>query len=144
MFPRNRVPPQSSILIGFSIIFTIHFGVPIYVHAEILDVMLFTQVTGDRKEVEQCPEALKISNFAGPFRMDGWMDGWVELIVKFRSWWKKILNHPGMWLVSSDGWLSNEYFYDTGKVGSWSNPWLLITCCKFGWLIHMNKQILHL
>jgi len=81
VFPRNRVPPQSSILIGFSIIFTIHFGVPIYVHSEILDVMLFTQVTGDPKEVEQCPEALKISNFAGLFfhlrdlGVDGWMDG---------------------------------------------------------------------
>ena len=87
VFPRNRVPPQSSILIGFSIIFTIHFGVPIYVHSEILDVMLFTQVTGDPKEVEQCPEALKISNFAGYFLSEGpggyidvWMEGWMSWV----------------------------------------------------------------
>ena len=30
MFPKIVVPPKSSILIGFSIIFTIHFGVPLF------------------------------------------------------------------------------------------------------------------
>ena len=30
MFPKLGVPPKSSILIGFSIIFTIHFGVPLF------------------------------------------------------------------------------------------------------------------
>ena len=64
----NSGTPQSSILIGFSIVFTIHFGVPSllelpkYVRLEILDVMSLKK---HLQEVEQCPEALKISNFAG-------------------------------------------------------------------------------
>ena len=30
VFPKIRVPPNHPILIGFSIIFTIHFGVPLF------------------------------------------------------------------------------------------------------------------
>ena len=88
---KNRVPPP---IIHFNRVFHyFHYpfwaiGVaslletPIYVRLEILDVMSLKK---HLQAVEQCPEALKISNFAGPFRMDGWMDGWVEL-SRFLSW----------------------------------------------------------
>ena len=37
VFPKIMVPPKSSILIGFSIIFTIHFGVPLLLETSYLD-----------------------------------------------------------------------------------------------------------
>ena len=38
VFPKIRgFPPKSSILIGFSIIFTIHFGVPLFLETSIFD-----------------------------------------------------------------------------------------------------------
>ena len=41
------------------------------------------------QEVEQCPEALKISNFAGWFMMDGM--SWI-VVLGLRGWWKKIID----------------------------------------------------
>ena len=41
VFPKIGVkPPKSSILIGFSIIFTIHFGVPLFLETPIRTVLI--------------------------------------------------------------------------------------------------------
>ena len=40
---KNRGTPKSSILIGFSIIFTIHFGVPVFLETPIYLEMLNVQ-----------------------------------------------------------------------------------------------------
>ena len=62
---KNRVPPNHPILIGFSIIFTIHFGVPI-----LLETPTFQQ------------PPFGFENFPGKW----WCPGWVlAKILQFRS-----------------------------------------------------------